>query len=68
MGFARTKAHITGAEHHHPIGQLQLFQYGLRAFGHALMFIQRAIRRADGDHFNLFKLMLAQHAGGVFAR
>jgi len=68
MGAPRAKAHVARAKHDRAIGQIERFQNALRTFGHAIQLGAAVLWRGDRHHFDLFKLMLTQHARGILAR
>jgi len=61
----RRKPHVASAERHLAVGKLQKLQDFFGAAGHALMFGERLLRRRDRHHFDLEKLMLANHPARV---
>ena len=68
MGATGAKPHIPDTKRHGAIGQLQTLQNSLGTFGHAVKLGAGVIGMGDRDHLHLFKLMLAQHPGGVAPR
>ena len=68
IGALGRETHITGAQQHDAIWQVQKLQDFLRATGHAVELRRALLWRDDGDHLDLLKLVHADHAARVPAR
>ena len=68
IGLAGAEPHVAGAQHDGAEMQPEPLEHGFRACGHTLVFLNRGVRRGDGDEFHLGELVLAQHAARVTPR
>ena len=67
MGFRHAETQIASAQDNGAVRQFQLFKDRLGAACHAVMFGGAVFRARDADHFDLFELVLTQHAGCIAA-
>src|SRR5574337_2179321 len=65
--LARGEAHVARAERDGAIVQAEALQDLLGASRHALVLVARLFGRRDRDEFDLFELVLADHAARVLA-
>ena len=68
VGLLRGKAHITRAQGHDAIGNVELSHHRLGAGEHALVLVARCLRRGDRDELAFPELVLAQHAARIAPR
>ena len=67
VGLLRGKAHVAGAQRHHPVMQIELPQHFLGAGQHPLMLVAARLGRGDRHQLDLGELMLPDHAAGIAA-
>ena len=68
ISFTRAKTEVACAKLYDAIWEFEFLQDRLSAAQHILMLSLAIFRLADRDEFNLIKLMLADHAFGIFPR
>ena len=67
IGLGRAKAHVAGAQRQDAVRQTQLLQNGFSVARHLFQRLVALVGMRDLHHFDLVKLMLTDHAFGIFA-
>src|SRR6185369_8189552 len=62
IGFLRREAHVSGAQRHYAVMQIEPAQHFLGACQHPLVLVLAGLRRRDRHQLDLGELVLADHA------
>ena len=67
VGLGRGKAHIPGAQDHHPVVQAQLLQHFFRIVQQTLQLVVGVLRQGELHQLHLVELVLANQAPDILA-